>query len=63
MINSKRMTTIALTEHVPRPTEHLYPDEEADGWTTEKLSQMFHNFVQEAKQLRQDLEKNHPNVR
>ncbi|KAL9058925.1 MAG: hypothetical protein Q9162_001481 [Coniocarpon cinnabarinum] len=56
------MTTIALTEHVGRPYEHLYPDEEADGWTPERLRQVFENFVVEAKRLKDQYATTHPEV-
>lgn len=62
MVEVKGMTTIALTEHIPRPTEHLYPDEVTNGWTPEKLAKVFDDFVEEAKRLRHEMERSHPQV-
>ena len=63
MIQTRHMTTIALTEHIARPLEHLYPDELADGWPPARLDQTFEDFVIEAKALQREFEKLYPNVR
>ena len=62
MVNVKRMTTVALTEHIGRPIEHLYPDELMDGWTPERLSKAFDDFTVEAIRLRNEYAIVNPNV-
>ena len=46
------MDTLALTEHIPRDTEDLYPEEVEDGVTAEELVRLFDAFYTEALRLR-----------
>lgn len=53
---SKHMTTFALTEHIPRGDDDLYPEELAAGFNAEKLSTEFDAYVAEAHTLRHEVE-------
>ncbi|KAH9868830.1 hypothetical protein J1614_007905 [Plenodomus biglobosus] len=48
---AKGFHTFALTEHVPRPREDFYPEEETEHTET-SLMQLFEDFVAEAGRLR-----------
>ncbi|KAF2650391.1 histidinol-phosphatase [Lophiostoma macrostomum CBS 122681] len=48
---SKGFQSFALTEHMPRPREDFYPEEEKD-YTVEGLAKLFDDFVVEATRLR-----------
>ncbi|KAI9655447.1 MAG: histidinolphosphatase [Alyxoria varia] len=50
------MSVVALTEHVPRKDEHLYPSEREDGYVPAKLREMLDGFVEEAHRLRRQHE-------
>ncbi|KAI4161122.1 MAG: hypothetical protein LQ342_005159 [Letrouitia transgressa] len=46
-----KMEVFALTEHMPREQQDLYPEEVASVPTSEKLSEVFHGFFREATRL------------
>lgn len=52
---AKKMSLVALTEHVPRPAEHLYPDEATTGWTPADQERIFESYVALATTLRSEV--------
>lgn len=53
--NVKHMTTVSLTEHMPRPDSQLYPGESEMGWDSAHQHQIFDAFVATAARLRQHI--------
>lgn len=51
----KRMSTVALTEHIPRPAAHLYPGEADIGWDPESQKRIFAEYVEAALALRAEV--------
>ena len=49
---AKRMQVFALTEHMPRHDEDLYPEELESGWDLEKHVENESNYFKEALRLR-----------
>ncbi|KAF1815374.1 histidinol phosphate phosphatase H [Eremomyces bilateralis CBS 781.70] len=50
---NKGFRTFALTEHIPRPNEHLYAEEVAENYSWDILHQLFRAYLKEALRLRE----------
>jgi histidinol-phosphatase (PHP family) len=47
------LTTFCLTEHMPRSSRDLYPEEAASGASEASLTRLYDDFIREASRLRQ----------
>lgn len=53
----QKFKVFALTEHVPRfKTSHFYPEEEADGYTVERLNKTFESYKAHARRIQKQYE-------
>jgi histidinol-phosphatase (PHP family) len=49
---AQNFTTFCLTEHMPRATQDLYPEEVTTNTTEKSLTQLYDDFIHEAARLR-----------